>query len=313
MLIAKSNGLMSICRACSLLGYTKQAWHKSQQNQHRKGQKRAEKANLVLKEVDNIRQELPRLGTRKLNKMLNDAQFSIGRDQLFDLLRRADKLIKPRRKYVRTTDSSHWRRQFKNLVEGYVPTKPEEVLVADITYLHTKEDGVVYAHLVTDAYSKKLMGYEVALDMTAASTEKALKMALSRRQYDHPFIHHSDRGNQYCSKTYTETVFTNAGQVSTTQNGSPYDNAVAERINGIFKQEFGLDGVLKNLQDAQQKMARAAELYNHRRPHYSCHLLTPEQMHQQQTLCCKTYRKDKTQKIHDENLENSNQSPATPP
>lgn len=142
---------MSIRRACILLGYSKQAWHKSQRNQHQKGQRRAEKANLVLKEVDAIRQELPRLGTRKLNKMLNDAQLPIGRDQLFDLLRRADKLIKPRRKYVRTTDSSHWRRQFKNLVEGYVPTKPEEVLVADITYLHIKEDGLVYAHLVTDA------------------------------------------------------------------------------------------------------------------------------------------------------------------
>ncbi len=182
--------------------------------------------------------------------------------------------------------------------------------MADITYLRTQEDGVAYAHLVTDAYSKKLMGYEVALDMTTASCEKALKMALSRRQYDHPFVHHSDRGNQYCSKNYTEMVFANSGQVSTTQTGSPYDNAVAERVNGIFKQEFGLDEMLKNLQDAKQKMAKADQLYNHKRPHLSCHLLTPEQMHQQQALPCKTYEKDKTPKSCPKN---SPQSPATPP
>lgn len=282
---------MSIARACRLLGYSKQAWHKGRQNSRRKAGARRRQAGAVLAKVDEIRKEMPRLGVRKLKHLLDAEQIPIGRDRLFDLLRDHDLLVEKRKKRFRTTDSTNWLRQFDNLVEDRAPTKPEETWVADITYFQTEEEGAVYGHFVTDAYSKKVMGHEVAADMKAETCKKALLMGLSKRRYKHGLIHHSDRGMQYCSKTYTEAVEKNSGRVSTTQIGSPYENAVAERLNGILKEEFRLDAKLKNLQEVQQKVDRAVEIYNHKRPHLSCHLLTPEQMHQQQSLPCKTYRK----------------------
>ncbi len=195
---------MSINRACQLLGYSKQAWHKSQQNQARKAGEQAQKAEQVLGKVDEIRRDMPRLGTRKLQYLLTEAQVPVGRDALFALLRERGKLVKSRKKRPKTTDSSRWMRQFDNLVEDRVAEKPEEVLVSDITFFRTREEGFVYGHLVTDAYSKKLLGYEVADNLNANSSLKALKMALENRRYKHPFIHHSDRGLQYLAKAYTQ-------------------------------------------------------------------------------------------------------------
>lgn len=163
-----------------LLGYSKQAYHKGCRNEHLRRQREAQAKASVLEKVAAIRSDMPRLGTRKLHHLLKkDEGFAaVGRDRLFDCLRENGLLVVRRRKYVRTTDSSQWRRQYGNLVEGRVPEKPEEVLVADITYFETEEEGHVYGHLLSDAYSKRIMGYAVEKDMSAGTTLKALEMAV---------------------------------------------------------------------------------------------------------------------------------------
>ncbi len=247
----------------------------------------------MLEKVGAIRRDMPRLGTRKLHYLLkkDSCCTAMGRDRLFDCLRENGMLVVRRRKYVRTTDSSQWRRQYGDLAKGRTPEKPEEVLVADITYFETEEEGHVYGHLLSDAYSKRIMGYAVEKDMSAGTTLKALEMAVAGRQYDHGMVHHSDRGSQYCSRQYTDMVKSSNGQVSMTQSGSPYDNAVAERINGILKDEFGLGGRLKNLEEVRRVLGKAVEVYNEKRPHWSCGLLTPNEMHGQQSIPVRTYRK----------------------
>ena len=166
--------------------------------------------------------------------------------------------------------------------------------VADITYIDTLE-GHAYLHLITDAYSKQVMGYELCSDLEAASTLKALSMAIANRKYPaKALIHHSDRGLQYCSKHYVDHLLKNNIQISMTENGNPYDNAVAERMNGILKEEFGLAERINNLSQAQQLAKESITIYNQVRPHLSCHMLTPEQMHQQMHRPGKTYKKTST-------------------
>jgi len=192
-------------------------------------------------------------------------------------------LIKKRKRRIFTTDSKLWRGQFDNLLKQQSINRPEQVWVSDITYLRTRS-GFVYAHLVTDAYSKKLMGAVVADNMKATTTLAALQMAIDNRQYKEPLIHHSDRGYQYLSSTYTEHLKKNNIQISVTQNGSPYDNPVAERINGILKDEFNLGAVIPNLEEAKKMLEKAVQIYNDKRPHWSNHLLTPNEMHLQRKL-----------------------------
>jgi transposase InsO family protein len=186
-------------------------------------------------------------------------------------------------------------RKYPNIINGLVIDRPEQVWVADITYLDTVEDGNVYLHLVTDAYSKQIMGNELCDNLEAASTLKALEMAVKSRKYkDLPLIHHSDRGLQYCSKVYTDCLTKNNITISMTENGSPYDNAVAERVNGILKDEFGLGEQLDNYLDALLQVKQSIYAYNFLRPHLSCYMLTPDQMHQQQAIKIKSYKKTQT-------------------
>ena len=241
-----------------------------------------------------IRHELPRLGTRKLYSLLSEdfkeRDLKIGRDGLFALLRRESLLVPRRRKYVKTTDSRHWMRQYPNLVKGVPVERPEQVWVADITYLSVgQENG--YLHLVTDAYSKKIVGYKVSHNLGVSNTVQALKMALGSRIYAGKLIHHSDRGLQYCSKEYTGLLKAHEVGISMTQDGNPYDNAIAERVNGILKQEFGLDEDLEDFKQAENQVAESIRFYNHRRPHLSNRFLTPEQMHQQSDIKPKTWHK----------------------
>ena len=244
-----------------------------------------------------VRHQLPRLGTRKLYKLLGEdlkqAGLKIGRDGLFTLLRQESLLVVRKRRYVSTTDSRGWMRQYPNLVQGMKVNRPEQVWVADITYLTTRQ-GFSYLHLVTDAYSKKIMGYKHSDNLEAGTSLQALKMALEQRSYRQALIHHSDRGLQYCSKDYTGLLKQNKVAISMTQNGSPYDNAIAERINGILKQEFGLDELFENIQEAGKQIDESIALYNNLRPHTSNHYLTPEQMHRQQALKPRTWHKKTT-------------------
>jgi transposase InsO family protein len=181
-----------------LFGYSKQAYYKQQVYDHLAAIKKQQVKSLVL----GVRKQMPRLGTRKLYHLLKN-ELNIGRDKLFDLLRAERLLICKRRRYTVTTNSKHWMRKYPNLIKNIEFTRPEQVWVADITYLDTAEDGNAYLHLVTDAHSKQIMGYELCNNMEGVSTLKALQMAVKNRIYqDLPLIHHSDRG---CSTVVNST------------------------------------------------------------------------------------------------------------
>ena len=281
---------------CSLFGYTKQAYYKcsSGSKQHLIKEQQAKAAVL------HLRRQMPRIGTRKLHFMLREqfkaAQIKVGRDKLFALLRTEGLLIIKRKKYTVTTNSKHWMHKYPNLIKELLIHRPEQLWVADITYMEAHESNS-YLHLITDAYSKQVMGYELCNDMEASSTLKALQMAIGNRKYpQQPLIHHSDRGLQYCSKLYVNHLLKNKIQISMTENGDPYENAVAERMNGILKDEFGLSEKMDDLRDALQQTQQSIQIYNKLRPHLSCQYLTPIQMHQQQTIILKTWKK-KTSKV----------------
>ncbi len=276
---------------CALFGISKQAYYKKikRRKQHIQLHEQANESVLEL------RRQMPKLGARKLHYLLKARGISVGRDQLFCWLRLQGLLVYKKKRYTVTTNSKHWMRKYPNIVKGLTISRPDQVWVADITYLNTAEDGNVYLHLVTDAYSKQIMGYELCNNMEAASTLKALEMSVKNRTYKSlPLIHHSDRGLQYCSKLYIDCLIKNGIAISMTENGSPYDNAVAERVNGILKDEFGLGEQLDNHPEALIQVKESIYAYNFLRPHLSCYMLTPDQMHQQKTIKIKTYKKTQT-------------------
>ena len=241
-----------------------------------------------------IRREMPRLGTRKLYYLLKESflrdGISIGRDRLFDLLREEGLLIVKKKKYTKTTDSEHWMRKYPNLVKQLELKRPEQLWVADITYLALL-DQYRYLHLITDAYSKQIMGYCVSDTLAASHTLKALEMALKNRKHDSSVIHHSDRGLQYCSARYVRTLQQRSIAISMTEDGSPYDNAIAERVNGILKDEFSLDERFIDQAQLELQVKQSIDTYNNRRPHESNHMLTPNEMHQQDKLKPKAWHK----------------------
>lgn len=236
---------------------------------------------------------MPRIGTRKLYHLLKqqfkEEGIAIGRDKLFSILREERLLIIKKKRYTKTTDSKHWMHKYPDLIKGVKPERPEQLWVADITYVAV-ESGFVYLHLITDAYSKQIMGYCVSKSLAATATTDALEMALRGRKYSQPLVHHSDRGLQYCSSGYVSVLAKHKIAISMTQDGSPYDNAVAERVNGILKDEFGLDEVFTDINEVDKQTRQAITLYNNTRPHLSCHMLTPQQMHNQSTMKIKTWK-----------------------
>lgn len=249
---------------------------------------------MVKEKVLQIRATLPRLGTRKLYHLLKPAlkkaSIAIGRDSLFSLLRQEGLLVVKKKRYCKTTDSKHWMHKYPDLRKDLKPIRPEQLWVSDITYLSLK-DANCYLHLITDGYSKKIMGYCLSETMAATGTLKALRAAIANRKYEGMLIHHSDRGLQYCSSQYTSELKANDIAISMTQSGSPYDNAVAERVNGILKDEFGLDEVFDNSYELEKQLEQSIALYNYQRPHISNHMLTPDQMHQQNKLKIKDWHK----------------------
>lgn len=232
--------------------------------------------------IMNLRRFMPRLGTRKLYYLMKPALMEsgvkLGRDGLFDYLRDENLLVKPRRRYTRTTFSKHWMRKHPNLVKDMVADHPETVFVSDITYLESDE-GVHYLSLVTDACSRKIMGYEISRDMKAGDVVKALKMALAARQTRIPLIHHSDRGVQYCSGEYQQILVSHGISPSMTDGYDCYQNALAERVNGILKQEF-LYYRCKSFDELKSLVKQSVNIYNHLRPHLSLGMKTPEEVHE---------------------------------
>jgi len=228
------------------------------------------------------------MGGRKLYSVLQESiqqqGLDTGRDAFFDLLRENRLLIRKKRRKTITTWSKHPFRKYRNLVKGFIPTTPNQLWVSDITYLKT-EQGFLYLSFITDAYSRKIVGYDVANNLEAVNTLHALKMAIQSAGCElNDLIHHSDRGIQYCSHDYVHLLNQHAIQISMTENGDPLDNAIAERINGIIKNEYLLHQTILNKQHATQLLQRSVNLYNHERPHLSCDMLTPEQIHQQHQL-----------------------------
>ena len=242
--------------------------------------------------VKELRIQMPRLGTKKLYYLLFDRlqAMKIGRDKLFDILRANHLLIQPKRRYHVTTNSHHRFRKHTNLILDLEINRPEQVWVSDITYIG-KRERPCYLSLVTDAYSKQIMGFYVSNNLNTESSLKALMMAIKQRKNKQPpLIHHSDRGLQYCADDYQQLLTKNNIQCSMTQNSDPYENAVAERINGILKQEFRIDKYHQDLSIMKEIVSNAISIYNQKRPHYSNHMLTPMLIHQQNQLKMKTYK-----------------------
>lgn len=239
---------------------------------------------IVLTLVKEIRNDMPLLGTRKalfiLTPEFSKHGIKMGRDQLFDLLRFHGLLIRRRKRMVQTTNSNHWLKRYPNLIKQMCITDPEQLWVSDITYIRTLQ-GFSYLSLITDAYSRKIVGYSLHPTLEAIGCVIALKMAISSRKHELPFclVHHSDRGIQYCCADYVEILKKENISISMTQSGSPYDNALAERVNGIIKNEFYPKRVYQNHKEAEKALSKIIKIYNSRRPHSSVNYLTPDQAH----------------------------------
>ena len=274
--------------ACTLFGIDRQVYYRKIKRRIIK----QDKAQLVVKMVLEIRTQMPRIGAKKLYYLLgNDLKvLKTGRDKFIDILRANHLLILPKRSYHITTNSHHRFRKYKNQLLDLKINKPEQVWVSDITYIGKREKPC-YLSLITDAYSKKIVGYNVSDNLNTESSLVALRLAIKQRKNkEMPLIHHSDRGLQYCSNEYQKILNKNEIQPSMTQNSDPYENAVAERINGILKQEFYIDKYNKDLPIMKQIIKETVDIYNEKRPHLSNHMLTPNQMHQQNKLIMKTYK-----------------------
>ncbi len=202
-------------------------------------------------------------------------------------------LIMPKKSYHITTDSHHRFRKHKNSVSELEFERPEQVWVSDITYTGNRKNPS-YLALVTDAYSKKIMGYDLSASLEVGGSLRALEMAFGKRSYQNqPLIHHSDRGLQYCSNEYQQLLKDRLVSTSMTEKYDPYENAIAERVNGILKQEFSIAAYDTDLVTKKLIVKDAIKLYNSLRPHLSNHMLTPDQMHKQQKLKRIQYKSEK--------------------
>jgi transposase InsO family protein len=252
-------------------------------------EKRLERQHKVLAPVQgmvmDLRRLMPRVGGRKLYFLLQprfeERGIKLGRDGFFDYLREHRLLVQPVKRYTKTTHSKHWMKKYPNRLESAQVTSAEQAFVSDITYVET-EEGVHYLSLVTDAYSRKIMGYEVSDDMRAESVVKALRLAARQRKTHRSLIHHSDRGLQYCSAIYQHELNRHGMTPSMTDGYDCYQNALAERVNGILKQEFLLYKC-RTLKDLKSLVQESVDIYNRLRPHLSLDMKTPEQVHEKAT------------------------------
>lgn len=268
-----------LTRFCRLLGLTRQSYY---QHFWRKEAISIEE-DLVLAEVTRIRANHRHMGGRKLYEKLQpfflEHQIKMGRDALFELLSANQLLVRRRKRRIHTSQSSHWLRKYPNLIKDFTPTGPNQLWVSDITYWKILP-GYIYISFITDAYSRKIVGYHVADSLETVESIKALKKALSSlKKATASLIHHSDRGVQYCSSPYVKLLKDNQIRISMTENGDPYENAIAERVNGILKHEYLYNALARNLSEARELLERSVDLYNKDRPHLSLGYLIPENVH----------------------------------
>ncbi|WP_242692319.1 IS3 family transposase [Aridibaculum aurantiacum] len=240
------------------------------------------KAAGLLVEVKQVRRDHVKLGGRKLYHELREdirrCGRGFGRDKFFDLLRQHDLLVKRKRKYAVTTQSDHPFYKYHNELSSAEINAPNQAWVSDITYLRTRK-GFAYLSLITDAYSRKVVGWNVDSSLGVESTLKAVAQAISQSRQTEGIIHHSDRGIQYCCYAYTDKLKQKGIKISMGEAGNCYDNALAERMNGILKDEYLLDAEFLDLEHAKQATRQAIYLYNHKRPHWSLGLQKPAEVH----------------------------------
>lgn len=270
---------MSVGLLCEAAGMTRQNFYK----QRRLRQRLSIDEQLVLELVRRERARQPRLGARKLLRLiqadLQKAGVSLGRDQLLKLLKRRGLLVPHKRPSVRTTDSRHGFGVYPNLARNLLPSRPHQLLVSDITYLRT-EEGFMYLCLVMDAYSRAIVGYDCSDSLEMEGALRALEMALGQLPAGPETMHHSDRGCQYCCGAYIQRLQERGLSISMTEENHCYENSKAERLNGILKQEYGLGETFATKAQVGRAVSQAVQLYNHCRPHTSLGYRMPMAVHQ---------------------------------
>jgi putative transposase len=265
-------------RLCTFFGFTRQAYYK----QIGRESDNTLKDQLVIRLVQQERVRNKKLGVKKVYSKrrvcIHGINGSLGRDKLFDLLRKHGLLIKRRRKYAVTTQSSHRFKKYQNKMKGFKAARPHEAWVGDITYLRTRQ-GFVYLFLLTDAFSRKIVGWELNKSLGIEGALRAARMAIKQCPCTKALIHHTDRGFQYCSPIYVNQMESKGIQMSMAEAGNCYENAMAERVNGILKAEYGLDATFEDLREALQATRESIKDYNEQRPHWSLKLQIPSVIH----------------------------------
>lgn len=268
-----------IAELCKLFGKTRDAWYKAQEFEG----KRKLANSIILELVHVLRRDQPKMGVHKLHhelsELLKTHDMVIGLNRLNRLLRDHKLLVQPAKRKPKTTHSNHKYKKWPNLVKDITPNRPEQVVVADITYWRT-ERGFIYIALLTDAYSHMILGYSINQNLFVTGALHALEMMIDARVYpDKDLIHHSDRGSQYCAKLYVNRLLSKGIGISMTEGKHAGENTIAERINGILKQDFGLPDRFRDYRSAVDSIAQAIKTYNYEYPHGSINYLKPFQAH----------------------------------
>jgi putative transposase len=273
---------IALAKLCGWFGITRQAYYQHNQED---AQTTLEEA-LLIKEVKTLRIDHPRIGGRKLYlrllSFMEDHHIKMGRDALFTMLSENHLLVRKRRRAIKTTNSNHRFKKYPNMIRGFVATAPNQLWVSDITYWKMNQSRVVYISFITDVYSRKIVGYHLGKTLKAVESIQALNMALlalgPTRHVQ--LTHHSDRGVQYCCHAYVKLLKKHHIKISMTENGDPLENAHAERINGIIKDEYLSAYEVNTIEKAKALLTSVIDLYNNERPHMSIGNLVPNQVHQ---------------------------------
>lgn len=271
--MTKPPAVEDICREH---GKSRQAFYQMRERE----KQRTGCEDIAVRLVAEERKQQPKIGTRKLYDIFYEPLrlLKIGRDKLFDLLRRRGLLVRRRRRAPGTTHWWHRLRRYENLTAAFKPSRPNELWVSDMTYIPV-EDKFAYASIITDAFSRKIVGYRLEPTLEAVGPHKALKQALKEADSTDGLIHHSDQGVQYCSAMYTDTLKKHGCRISMTSGGRPSENALAERVNGTLKHEYLLGEGFNSFEQAKQALEEAVQLYNKRRPHLSLAYEKPADVH----------------------------------
>lgn len=284
---------------CDLFGKSRQAYYQRLKYNY----KEEVKSEILLQLIAKERKLMPRIGGRKLLFRIQPrlpGELYLGRDSFFDFLRERGLLVRKRRNRARTTFSNHWLRKYPNLIKEFVPQKAHQLWVSDITYVETME-GFGYLSLVTDAYSRKIVGWALGSTLEAKHTVTALQMAVRQLpKGTQDVFHHSDRGVQYCCEDYVKILKNNHFKISMTENGDPLENSIAERVNGILKDEWLNHMKLETLAETHRQLDQIIKTYNQQRPHTSLDMNTPECAHNQVGVIkrqWKNYYKQKEKQI----------------